>query len=501
MKKTIAFCLALALVGALTLPVAAVSQSMLVAGDFHAAALRPDDTVWAWGANYGGQLGDGATKDRETPIIIPGLSGVISLAAGYGHTVALKEDGTVWAWGDNRNGQLGLGDKRDRRVPTQVTALSGVVAIAAGQGYTVALKSDGTVWSWGMKYKGGSFGNGGGDRGTDITTPTRVDITDVTAIAAKNSNTFALKADGTVWAWGDNGYGQLGIGSVYIYGVDENGDILWESGATYSDVPLQVVGLTDVTAIVTGGYHTFAWKSDGTIWAWGVNWHGEFGDGMQIGNFSHSPVQIPGLTDIAAIAAHNGYTMLLKTDGTVWTCGSSNFGSRLDDGSPPHIVPTQVPGLTDVVAVAAGLYFASALQADGTIWCWGHNEFGQLGDGTTFNSSYPVQILGAVEVTLPEDYDDTFTDPYVVIGSQSLTATSATPEITWNESEMRLEIAEGLPVGTYRATLAASDGEGHSATKTVTVRVVKTIFSTGYEDTFWNWIKFIFLFGWVWMWF
>ena len=456
------------------------APSALVAGDFHAIALRPDNTVWTWGYNYAGQMGDGTRRDRPAPIIIPGLSDVTAIAAGYGHTVALKEDGTVWAWGDNRNGQLGLGDRRDRGVPTKVTRLSDVIAVAAGQGFTVALKADGTVWEWGMAIEGSSFGN---NMPADATTPERVDIAGVVAIAAKNSQTFALKSDGTVWAWGYNWYGSLGDGTT-----------------TNRLTPVQVVGLTDVTAIATGGYHTFAWKSDGTIWAWGTNQAGQFGDGTRTS--SSVPVEIPELTDIAAIAAHNSYTMLLKTDGTVWTCGNSDFSWWYGgDATEIHYVPTRVPGLTDVIAVAAGLHFAAALQSDGTIWCWGDNEFGQLGDGTTFNSLYPVQILGAVEVELPEDYEDTFTDPYVVIGSQSIAATSATPEITWNESEMRLEVAEGLPAGTYRATLQASDGEGHSAMKTVTVRVYKTIFSTGYESTFWNWFKFIVLFGWIWMWF
>jgi len=452
----------------------------LFAGEFHAIALRPDDTVWAWGYNWAGQLGDGTLDDRSTPIIVPGLSGVTSVTAGDGHTVALKADGTVWAWGRNENGQLGIGSRsRSVRRPTLVTGISDVIAIAAGSAHTIALKSDGTVWFCGMDYDKGSLGT---STATDTIVPTKVKISDVIAIAAKNCQSFALKSDGTVWAWGYNWYGSLGDGTT-----------------TYRLDPVQVVGLTDVTAIATGGYHSFAWKSDGTIWAWGTNQAGQFGNGTQTS--SNVPVEVPELTDIAAIAAHNSYTMLLKTDGTVWTCGLSNFGSRLDDGSEPHYVPTQVPGLMDVIAVAAGLFFAAALQSDGTIWCWGHNEFGQLGDGTTFNSSYPVQILGAVEVTLPEDYDDTFTDPYVVIGSQSIAAASATPEITWNESAMRLEIAEGLPVGTYRATLQASDDEGHSATKNVTIRVYKTIFGTKYESTIWNWIKFIVLFGWIWMWF
>lgn len=481
MKRLFSILLAACLLGALAMPAAAVSQSTLIAGEFHALALRPDDTVWAWGYNWAGQLGEGTLTDRSTPIIIPGLSGVTAVAAGDGHTVALKSDGTLWAWGRNENGQLGLGVRyRSVRRPMQVTGISNVVAIAAGTAFTVALKADGTVWEWGMQCCEGFLGHA---NSSDVLAPKQVaGISEVTAIAARNSQTFALKADGTVWAWGYNSYGSLGDGTT----IERHS-------------PVQVLGLTDVTAIVTGGYHSFAWKSDGSIWAWGSNQAGQFGDGTQ--NSSYVPVEIPQLSDVAAIAAHNSYTMLLKTDGTVWTCGLSNFGSRLDDGSEPHYVPTQVPGLTDVVAVAAGLFFAAALQEDGTIWCWGDNEFGQLGDGTTFDSANPVQILGAVEVTLPEDYEDTFTDPYVVVGSDGITGSSATPEITWNEREMRLEIAEGLPVGTYQATLQASDDEGHSATKTVTLRVVKTIFGTKYESTVWNWIKFIFLFGFIWMWF
>ena len=487
MKRTFSVLLAICLLAGMGGIGAAASGYALAAGDFHAIALRPDHTVWTWGYNYAGQMGDGTRRDRPAPIIIPGLSDVVDVAAGYGHTIALKADGTVWTWGDNRNGQLGLGDRRDRGIPTRVMSLSDVIAVTASDGKSFALKEDGSVWEWGMAFEGSSFGN---NMPADATTPKRVDISGVVVIAAKNVNAFALKSDGTVWSWGDNWCGQLGDGTMGM----------WQGGTTCRLIPGQVEGLTDVTAIATGGYHSFAWKSDGTIWAWGSNTAGCFGDGTQTS--SSVPVEIPQLTDIAAISAHNSYTMLLKTDGTVWTCGLSNFESRLDDGSEPHYIPTQVPGLTDVVAVAAGLFFAAALQEDGTIWCWGDNEFGQLGDGTTFDSAYPVQILGAVEVTIPEDYEETFySDPYVVIGSDEIAVASATPEITWNESAMRLEVAQGLPAGTYKATLAASDAEGHSATKTVTIRVVKTIFSTGYESNFWNWFKFIVLFGWVWMWF
>ena len=493
MKRMLSVLLAICMLAVGGIGAAASSGYALVAGDFHAVALRPDNTVWTWGYNYAGQMGDGTRRDRPSPIIIPGLSDVTEVAAGYGHTIALKEDGTVWTWGDNRNGQLGLGDRRDRGIPTQVTRISDVTAVAANSGNSYALKSDGTVWGWGMAVDGSAYGQ---NMPVDTITPEQVDISGVVAIAAKNSQAFALKADGTVWGWGYDSNGSLGRGNSFL------------GNSTYHVTPAQVVGLTDVTKIVTGGYHTFAWKADGTIWAWGSNHAGQFGNGQFGATTQQSisvPMEVPELTDIAAIAAHNSYTILLKTDGTVWTCGHSDFrwwnnesGERIE----PHYVPTKVPGLTDVVAVAAGLHFASAMQSDGTIWCWGDNEFGQLGDGTTFSSTNPVQILGATEVTIPEDYEETFyTDPYDVIGSDNITAASATPEITWNENEMRLEVAKGLPAGTYKATLAANDEEGNSAAKTVTVRVVKTIFSTRYESTIWNWFKFIVLFGWVWMWF
>jgi alpha-tubulin suppressor-like RCC1 family protein len=232
-------------------------------------ALKNDGTVWSWGSNGYGQLGDGTNTDRATPVQVSGLTNVKEIDAGAYHTVALKNDGTVWSWGSNGYGQLGDGTTEDRKAPVQVmvspgVGLTNVKAIAAGDCHTVALKNDGTVWAWGRN-NCSQLGDG-----TTIqrTTPVQVmaspgvGLTNVKVIAAAGYHTVTLKNDGTVWSWGYNYYGQLGDG-------------------THTDraVPVQVSGLTDVTAIAAGDCHTVALKNDGTVWAWGSNGNGQLGDG------------------------------------------------------------------------------------------------------------------------------------------------------------------------------------------------------------------------------
>jgi alpha-tubulin suppressor-like RCC1 family protein len=182
-------------------------------GNYHSLALKSDGTVWAWGANYLGQLGDGTTTASLVPKQISSiaLSEVIAITAGYYHSLALKSDGTVWTWGKNSNGQLGDGTTTNILVPKQV--LSGVIAIAAGAFYSLALKSDGTVWGWGYN----SYGELGDGTTTDSLVPKQISsssLSGVNAIAAGADHSLALKSDGTVWAWGNNYCGQLGDGTT-----------------------------------------------------------------------------------------------------------------------------------------------------------------------------------------------------------------------------------------------------------------------------------------------
>ncbi|MCL6560248.1 MAG: hypothetical protein K6U74_15935, partial [Firmicutes bacterium] len=183
----------------------------IAAGNYHSLALKRDGTVWAWGQNNEGQLGDGTKyNNRYEPVQVAGLSDVVAIAGGGGHSLALKNDGTVWAWGWNQDGQLGDGTTTSTTTPVQVAGLSNVVVIAAGERHSLALRGDGTVWAWG--YNGyGQLGDGTTD---NRLTPAQVPgLSGIISIAAGIYHSLALKSDGTVWAWGYNEMGQLGIGT------------------------------------------------------------------------------------------------------------------------------------------------------------------------------------------------------------------------------------------------------------------------------------------------
>src|SRR3989304_2356071 len=180
--------------------------------------------VWAFGGNNYGQLGNGTTINRTTPVQVSGLTGVGAIASGYGHSLALKTDGTVWAWGFNDRGQLGDGTTINRTTPVQVSGLTGVAAIAGGYGHSLALKTDGTAWAWGQN-NGGQLGNGTSTIFGATTTPVQVCesggcsngyLTGVAAIAGGFFHSLALKTDGTVWAFGVNSTSQLGDGTTAI---------------------------------------------------------------------------------------------------------------------------------------------------------------------------------------------------------------------------------------------------------------------------------------------
>ncbi len=376
----------------------------VAAGASHTIELKSDGTVWAWGLNDYGQLGDGSTIDSPAPIQVSGLTDVIAIAGGDFHTVALKSDGTVWAWGRNNVGQLGNGTTTDSLSPIQVSDITGAIAVSAGQYHTLVLKTDGTAWAWGY--------NGSGQLGTETTeicqewyllmgelrsrdnpcstTPVQVsNLTDVTAISTRWLHNIAVKTDGTVWVWGSNKYGQFG---------DET--------RTSSTTPIQVSGLTDVIAIAAGNLHSIAVKADGTVWAWGWNNFGQLGDGATWNHIT-SLVQVPGLTDVTAIAAGGSHSIAVKSDGTVWAWGNNEHGqlgvttteiceitvSLGDKGGYTYpafcsTTPVQVDGLTNVTTTATGDDYTIALKDDGTAWTWGDNEFGQLGAITTETCGY-----------------------------------------------------------------------------------------------------------------
>jgi alpha-tubulin suppressor-like RCC1 family protein/subtilisin family serine protease len=304
--------------------VPALSQIAAVAGGYSSGmALRGDGTVWSWGSNNYGQLGDGSTTQKLRPFQVPGLSGVKAIAKGFVHSVALKNDGSVWAWGGNDYAQLGDGTTTARNTAVQVAGLANVVAIAAGIYHTTALKADGTVWTWGANWQG-QIGDG---TTTNRATPYQVPgLSGVTAIDAGSDFTVALKADGTAFAWGDNVFGQLGDGTT-----------------TRRTTPVQVA-LSGVAGISAGYSHVLAAKSDGTAWGWGDNGYGQLGDGTTTGRTA--PVQvifdttaptttaIPGsgvypLPQTVTLSADETATIYYTTDGSTPTTASAMYGSPL----------------------------------------------------------------------------------------------------------------------------------------------------------------------------
>ncbi|WP_338278646.1 MopE-related protein [Corallococcus caeni] len=352
----------------------ACSGPRVAVGESHSLALKADGTVWAWGRNDAGQLGDGTTIQRNTPVKVLGLTGVMAIAAGASASLALKTDGTVWAWGSNYNGHLGGGAVSSLYMPAQVLGLTGVAAIAVGTSQVFALKQDGTVWAWGLN----TYGQLGDGTTTFRYFPTKVQsLTGVAAIAPGDHHSLALKKDGTVWAWGENLYGQLGDGTT-----------------TDHSTPAQVQGLPSAKALATRGNHSVVLTSDGAVWAWGDNNWGQLGDGTY--NNRSTPAQIQSLTGVGVVSAGMTFTLAAKTNSVVYALGNNNNGQLgIGNSSIPRTSsPAILAGITAVETIAASSGHIVALRADGTFWAWGINSFGQLGDGTTTNRIAPVQVQG-----------------------------------------------------------------------------------------------------------
>jgi alpha-tubulin suppressor-like RCC1 family protein len=305
--------------------VAGLSSVVAVAaGGTDSLALKQDGTVWAWGWNAFGQLGDGTTTERWSPVQVTALTGVAAVSKGDLSGYAVKQDGTVWAWGGNTSGQLGDGTTAHRLSPVHVQGLTDVVSVSAGHAHAHALKQDGTVWAWGWN----AFGQLGDGTTTDRLSPVQVEgLTGVVAVTVGYDETYALRQDGTVWAWGRNTHGQLGDGTT----ADRHS-------------PAEVPGLTGVIAVAAGEGHALALRQDGTVWVWGYNVNGQLGEAATT-NLS-SPAQVPGLTGVMAVAAGYYTSYAVKQDGTVWVWGRNAEGQFGDGTTVSRSTPVQVWGLS-----------------------------------------------------------------------------------------------------------------------------------------------------------
>ncbi|RKH46669.1 kelch-like protein [Corallococcus sp. AB050B] len=352
-------------------PAATAIGIALAASELHSIALRQDGTVWACGDNDFGQLGDGTTVQRVSPVQVSGLAGITAVSARWMHSAALRQDGTVWGWGNNVQGQLGDGTAITRFTPVQVQGLTDSTAIATGLYHSLALRADGTVWAWGNN----GMGQLGDGTNTQRLLPVQVKgLTQVTAITAGLHFSLALRSDGSVWAWGYNSNGQLGDGTT-----------------TARRLPIEVPNLTGITTLAAGWRHSLALRSDGTVWAWGDNASGQLGDTSVTER--HSPVRVVGASSITAMAGGNRHSLAVRSDGTVWAWGNNSVGQLGDGTDTDRRSPVRLTGIAGATSVYADWTHSLALRQDGTVWGWGSNAFGQLGDGTTSLRLTPARSL------------------------------------------------------------------------------------------------------------
>jgi alpha-tubulin suppressor-like RCC1 family protein len=331
--------------------------------------LDPYGTVWTWGGNNYGQLGDGTNTDKVSPVQINGLNNIVAIATRCDHSLALKNDGTVLAWGCNTYGQLGDNTNTHKSSPVQVNGLNNIVAIASGFNHSLALKNDGTVWAWGYN----SHGELGNNSTNNSLVPVPVSgLNGVIAIASGGGHCLALKSDNTAWAWGANVDGQLGNNST-----------------TNSLVPVPVNNMNNVTAIGAGGNHSFAIRND--VFAWGNSVYGQLGDGFTIS--WPFPVPLISLYSINSVIGGYGHSLALDNIGRVYAWGYNYFGQLGNNSTMDSYSPIRLISLGEVTKIAAGFWHSLALEPDGTLWAWGRNNYGQLGNNSSTDSSIPVQVF------------------------------------------------------------------------------------------------------------
>lgn len=350
------------------------AMPLLAAGGMSTLTVRSDGSLWAWGRNTYGQLGDGTFTQATTPIAAGFSQKVRQVAMGEHHTLLLDDTGSAWAFGYNFYGQLGDGSFSNSSTPIKVSPLSNVQFVTAGRRSSYAVNKSGQAFAWGSN----QYGQLGDTTTNNSNVPVQISgLSKVAMIGGGGLHALALDEDGNVWGWGYNGAGQVGDGSSDLTKL----------------TPVAVSGLTQVVAVAAGYFHSLAVRVDGTVWAWGENGYGNLGQGTVGAAYNlNTPHLVAGVPPAVVVAAGVDHSVALALDGTVWAWGANDSGQLGDGTGLQQTTATAVANLDKVVALQSGDNHVLALREDFSVWAWGANFLGQIGDNSSaFFHLTPVQ--------------------------------------------------------------------------------------------------------------
>lgn len=348
--------------------------SDISSGNYFNLGIKPDGSIWGWGSSVFGQMGNGSEADFYSPTQISSATDWQKLVCGQYNTFVIKSNGTMWCSGTNSTGQLGIGSTVNyTNTFTQIGTDSNWSQVAPSNSFTIALKANGTLWGWGQN---DLYQMGNGTCCSNRLSPGQIG-TDSDWVMVETSGVrtgLALKNNGTLWGWGGNASGLVGPSNI-----------------GFRQYPTQLSLDNDWVSITSGNGHALALKTNGTLWGWGYGGQGQTGDDLPEAYFRDIPVQVGTSTWIYISAGFNS-SYGIKSDGTLWAWGLNDTGQLGDGTTVNRRQPVQISTDSDWVRTSGGWNHGVAQKANGAIYTWGSNDFGQLGNGGTTAESLPTAI-------------------------------------------------------------------------------------------------------------